>query len=162
MAIKEVDLAYAAGLFDGEGSVGVCWRVQAKKSTMKTYAVKASVAMIDQPTILWLVATFGGHYDQTCKTKSGNIIHRWTLHARKAADFLELISPYLKLKQDRAEAAIKLARMKRSRGAVHGNEGVRGMTVVEVEAQQPLALFIRQENMRSNPKVQGLITNQIN
>lgn len=151
--ISETDKAYVAGLFDGEGSVGITYRRWASKSTMMTYQTKASIGMIDQDSILWVVGTFGGHYDTTCRTKSGNTIHRWTLHCRKAADFLELIVPYLKLKKARAEAAIKLARMARKRGAVPGNEGMRKMTEQEVAAQRPLAEFIRGENARSNPKI---------
>ena len=111
--------------------------------------------MIDEDSILWLVSVFGGHHDTTNRTRSGNVIHRWTLHCRKAADFLELISPYLKLKKARAEVAVKLARMARTRGAAKGNQGMRPMTDEEIAMQKPLADFIRAENLRSNAKIAG-------
>jgi hypothetical protein len=149
----DIDCAYAAGLFDGEGSVSISWRLQGKNSSKETFSMKVSISMIDADSIEWITATFGGHHDTTCRTKSGNVIHRWTLHCRKAADFLEQVLPYLKLKKARAEAAIKLARMKRKRGATAGNEGVRAITDYEISMQRPLAEFIRAENLRSNAKI---------
>ena len=160
--ISETDKAYAAGLFDGEGSVGISFTKQAKKSSRKSYQIKASIAMIDQDSILWMVSIFGGHYDTTNRTRSGNIVHRWTLHCRKAADFLELIVPYLKLKRARSAAAIKLARMARQRGAVAGHEGVHPLLDEEVAQQKPLAEFIRAENQRTNPKIAGYATWGVN
>jgi len=148
-----VECAYAAGLFDGEGSVCISYRMQGANSKKETYSVAARVAMIDEDSILWLVSVFGGHHDTTNRTKSGNTIHRWTLHCRKAADFLELIGPYLKLKKARAEVAVKLARMARKRGAAKGHEGMSPMTDAEIAMQKPLADFIRAENLRSNAKI---------
>lgn len=160
--ISETDKAYAAGLFDGEGSVGISFRKQAKKSSRESYQIKASIAMIDQDSILWMTAVFGGHHDTTNRTKSGNVVHRWTLHCRKAADFLELIVPYLKLKRARAEAAIKLARMARNRGASRGHEGVHVLLDEELARQKPLAEFIRAENQRSNPRIANYATWGVN
>jgi len=151
--VSETDKAYAAGLFDGEGTVGISYRMQAAKSKKETYSVKVSIAMIDQDSILWIVSRFGGHYDTTNRTKGGNVIHRWTLHCRKAADFLEIVCPYLKLKRARAEAAIQLARMARRRGAKKGSEGMQPMTDDEIRLQKPLADFIRAANLRSNQKI---------
>lgn len=149
MPPSETDKAYAAGIVDGEGSVSVLRR----KSNRASYGVNVRVSMIDQDSILWLLGVFGGSYDTSNKTKSGNTIHRWTVHCRKAADFLELILPYLKLKRSRAEAAIKLARMARKRGAMKGFQGMHALTESESLAQTPLAEFIRSENQRSNAKI---------
>ncbi|MGB9151770.1 MAG: hypothetical protein WCD70_01645 [Alphaproteobacteria bacterium] len=157
-----VECAYAAGLFDGEGSVGISYRMQSKKSKKQTYSVKASIAMIDEESILWMVSTFGGHYDTTNRTKGGNVVHRWTLHCRKAADFFEAVLPYLKLKRSRAEAGMKLARMSRKRGAVKGSEGMQPMTDAEIEVQKPLADFIRSANLRSNAKIASYSTWGVN
>lgn len=160
--VSETDKAYAAGLFDGEGSVCISYKMQhTTKSTLPTFSVRVALAMIDEPSVVWLVETFGGTYDQTNRSKSGTVIHRWTKHGRNAADFLEMVVPYLKLKRARAESAILLARMKRRRGATAGSEGVRKMTQEEVDAQRPLAEFIRAENMRSNPKISNYITHPI-
>jgi len=152
-SVSETDKAYAAGLVDGEGSVGVCWRLQSKRSKNMTFGVNVRVAMIDPDSIMWLRDHFGGCVDNTNRTRGGNVIFRWTLHCRKAADFLESILPYLKLKKSRSEAAIKLARMSRKRGATKGDNGMAAMTKEETEMQRPLAEFIRSENQRSNPKI---------
>lgn len=160
---NQTDLAYAAGLFDGEGSVGVIYRKShSKKSTMRTFGVTASVSMVDEESIVWLCSTFGGRVDVSNRTKTGRQVYRMQMAGRTAADFLEKILPYLKLKRSRAEVAIKLARMARPRGAEKGRSGMHPMTLEEVEAQEPLAMFIRSENQRSNPKISGYATWGVN
>lgn len=151
---KDVDLAYAAGIFDGEGSVSVSYRLQSARSKNQTFGVKVSVSQVDPEVITWLKDTFGGTCDSyKGSSKRAKIVFRWTLHCRKAADFLEAIVPFLKLKTARSVAAIRLARMARPRGATKGQEGMQPMTEAETMAQKPLAEFIRSENQRSNQRI---------
>lgn len=149
----DVDLAYAAGLFDGEGSVGVSLRKQSGRSVTVTPSIKACIAMVDEDSIRWLSDKFGGHVDTTNKSKTGRTIFRWTLHCRKAADFFEMILPYLKLKKERCEVAIQLARRTSSRGAKAGMAGNEPLPDSEITERTRLALIIREANQRSNPKI---------
>ena len=164
MEVRDVDLAYAAGLFDGEGSISICCRKQSKRSISRTYGIKTVISMVDADSVLWMAATFGGPCDTTSRSQKYllehpgvRIIYRWSLNCRKAADFLELILPYLKLKHSRAEAAIKLARMARHRGAQKGHEGMHVMSEEELAAQKPIADFIRAENQRNNPRIKSCV-----
>ena len=151
--ILESDLAYAAGIIDGEGSICVAYCKQSSMSSVKNYGVAVSVGMVDPEVPLWLKSIFGGNVD-TYKGK--RLVYRWKLHARKCADFLEMVSPYMKLKRARSEAAVQLARMARPhRGSPKGSRGNTSLSEDEIERKRPLAEFIRSENQRSNPKIAG-------
>jgi hypothetical protein len=78
--VSETDKAYAAGLFDGEGSVSVGYKKAATKSTKITYQVSAVLAMVDEPSILWLASVFGGYIDTTSRPKTERPIYRWKLY----------------------------------------------------------------------------------
>lgn len=157
----EADLAYAAGVIDSDG----CICVARHKTTAGnyTYAISVQMTNIKEVMPLWFFNTFGGHVSKTVVSKQigGNRFSstiRWSLHCRKAADFLEAIVPYLKLKQERARAAIKLARMARRKGPEAGqNRGWRfGQTLLthtELEEREKLARVIREANSSGNARV---------
>jgi hypothetical protein len=145
--ISETDKSYAAGIFDGEGSVTINW------SKKRYHRIDVRVAMVDSEVIYWFGTVFGGHVDLTNKTKTGRQIYRWTLHCRRAANFLRIILPYLRLKKLRAELGIELTEITRKRGALKGKEGNTPLHEKELERRHEIALRIRAENQRSNPKI---------
>jgi hypothetical protein len=97
------DVAYIAGLFDGEGSVttydrGFGGRVQLRCSIVNTYL----------PILDWLLVTTGtgtlvkhkvySDKHKECKT--------WQCYGQNAKNLLEQMLPYLIIKRDRAISAI--------------------------------------------------------
>ncbi len=91
--ITERDLVYLAGLFDGEG----CVQVRNHRRAGIT------IAMNDEPTIKWLLNTFGGKMWPQKRT------HRWELvRVADLAWLLPRLIPFARLKRPRLEAALAL------------------------------------------------------
>lgn len=102
--IPETDIAYAAGLFDGEGSVTI-------NSPQKNrgYTLFVSVSQKNRLITDWLHELWPGYLGYNKR----NDIHRWMLSSRKGSSFLETILPYLKGKKEVAKLGIELQNSKR-------------------------------------------------
>jgi hypothetical protein len=143
-----VDLAYAAGIVDGEGSIG--W--YKPKTSKATYRVRFSVAMTDIEGPAHMAALFGGRiYEQGRKTGVGKIIYVWQLTCKDAANALEILKPYLKIKANKAELAINLARRMQTPGC---NTRI-PLTEAEIAARKFLASALREANFTSNGSIRS-------
>lgn len=91
-----VTLSYIAGLIDGEGCITLankCWRIQ--------------VAMTDEPVIRWL-GTFGGSVSERKRYGKRKRNWRWLIMRQsEVVEFLMATMPYLRVKRDQAENAIR-------------------------------------------------------
>jgi len=103
--MKKTDLAYTAGIFDGEGSIGITRHKS--KSCKRGYSLELCVQVTssDEWLCAWLKFAFGSSLSHSVNN-AGNPMWHWILGDRKASDFLTLILPYLKLKRPQAELAI--------------------------------------------------------
>lgn len=145
-----VDLAYAAGILDGEGSVG--W--YKPTSSRATYRVRVSVGMTDVEGPAHMMQTLGGSlYEQGRKTGTGKTVYVWQLTCHKAADGLEKLLPYLKVKKRKAELAIELARRMQTPGC----NTRRALTDSEIATRKYLASALREANFLSNGSIRRLM-----
>lgn len=101
-----INTAYAAGLFDGEGSVLILAEQDAK------HRLRIKVANTDHAVINWLQSIFGGisndNLSPTRKRKPNEKdAWEWRLNGKEAGQFLVLISPFLKIKREQARIAIE-------------------------------------------------------
>uniref|UniRef100_A0A6M3L7F3 Putative HNH homing endonuclease n=1 Tax=viral metagenome TaxID=1070528 RepID=A0A6M3L7F3_9ZZZZ len=99
MGVSEIDLAYAAGIIDGEGTIYI--------TPQHGYLILCvGVHMTTSEVPVWLRKTFGGglskHGSQNKKHKDS---WRWGLTAKSAIAFLEEVYPFLKLKKPQVEVA---------------------------------------------------------
>lgn len=108
---KPVELAYLAGLFDGEGCINI-YRIQTIKGFEKRkyprFELSATLYNTHKATIDYFHNLVGGY----CKTYNRHNI-KWKLgygvklSSNQALVFIELIQPYLKIKAKQAEIAIE-------------------------------------------------------
>jgi len=112
--VKKTDLAYTAGIMDGEGSIGIARHKS--KSCKRGYTLELSVQVTssDEWLCQWLKFAFGGSLSHSINN-AGNPMWHWIIVARKASEFLKAISPYLRLKRPQAEIAIQFQDAKRHR-----------------------------------------------
>lgn len=105
---EKTDLAYTAGLIDGEGCIGV-YPVPCKTNkTGKRYYLTLRIQMSDWESPLWLKDTFGGYYRAYPQMGYGTrTMYVWVVSAQRASKILEDILPYLKAKHRQAEMAIE-------------------------------------------------------
>lgn len=102
-SVPPTECAYAAGFFDGEGSV----MIMAGSTKWKTQLrLIVSVAQVHLEPLEWLRDRFGGTLRQRWVHKTNRRIpYEWTACGAEAASFLEAIRPYLVLKAPHAELA---------------------------------------------------------
>jgi hypothetical protein len=66
-----------------------------------------SIANVNKHFINFFTETFGGSVlEETPKKLSRQLIYRWKIYGYQAAEFLEAIRPYLKIKRKQADLAI--------------------------------------------------------
>jgi hypothetical protein len=112
-----VQLAYLAGLLDGEGCITACKRGRTLKTGTPQYEVVVSIGMVDQTAILWALQTTGlgsiRSFDNGRYNKNWSVCHQWQVYSRDAAALLERVLPYLQIKRRQAELLIELTALKR-------------------------------------------------
>ena len=101
--VSTEEVAYFAGLFDGEGHVGIWCHTQGRQ-----YYLQAEITNTHQGIIEQLQNKFAG-YIYSMKRYSSN--HRptwgWRLQSRSAFNFLKIIYPYSRIKTQQIELAMK-------------------------------------------------------
>jgi len=113
--MKRTDLAYIAGIVDGEGYIGITadGKRRRAKHGKDNLRLRVTVTNTNEWLCQYLKFSFGGG-KVLLRTQSPN--HRpcwqWQVDYGKAADFLKLILPYLHLKKPQAELAIKFQEAK--------------------------------------------------
>ena len=103
--IIDTNWAYAAGLFDGEGTVSLCQRGDGQIISI------TSIGMTHQETIMWLCEMFGGSLLEDRGASAGKFpkrrrLWRWQRNGRNALPFLRGVFPFLKTKKDIVEVVI--------------------------------------------------------
>ena len=102
---SEVDLAYMAGIVDGEGCI------HARQNRPSTYLC-LQIQMCSDVVLHWVSSKFGG---TIYSTPSYNTNHQhkylWRVNGKALGPLLVALQPYLKEKKLRAKAAIRLSEL---------------------------------------------------
>jgi hypothetical protein len=112
---SELTIAYLAGLFDGEGSVGL-YNVRSKGDRRAAYyQLRVTVAMRRSRPVELLHETFGGccFLREARGAVRGNF-YWWQATGRQAESFLQRVLPYLLVKQAEAHTALEFCRFRRT------------------------------------------------
>jgi hypothetical protein len=93
--VTETELAYAAGIVDGEGSVSLI------RSRLNRFpSPQVSVCSTDRELVAWFKARFGGTIAIKRKRKPHHSdAYDWKLIDRNALRFLALVRPYLTIQR---------------------------------------------------------------
>lgn len=108
MEAKEKDLAYFAGLFDGEGCIHI--RKTRTKTLKPTYALVCKISMCSFYLLNDIQGLFGGSLIQERPHKYSNRYNKlwtWTASCRIAGRFLLILRPFLRLKGAEADLALE-------------------------------------------------------
>jgi hypothetical protein len=96
--VKETDVAYAAGFFDGEGHV--------RCDIVKGYPMLSlNVSQNERRPLEWLQILFGGHIHAQRGNKR-SLCFVWQVNTNEAARFIEVVLPYLMVKEAEAQEAL--------------------------------------------------------
>lgn len=119
--MTNTDLAYIAGLFDGEAYIGV------KKT--KAYAcqglanpgyhARVQVRMVDESAIRFVADTLGGwYYREKAHCNNGRPLYCYQVSDKSAESILRLLVPYLRVKRAVTEVVLSLRDLQRE-GRTH-------------------------------------------
>jgi hypothetical protein len=113
------DKAYAAGFFDGEGSMNI----RNPGSTIKNpgYSLTLNVAQSCEAPLIWLSARWGGSVRPMKRPKP---VWEWNLGSLSASKFLQDILPFLMVKQEQALVAIEFQSHKKNTGRRRDPESI--------------------------------------
>ncbi len=123
------EIAYLAGIIDGEGSVYIGNFSCNPKTGSKYYQTNIEVSNTDKNLIDWLSNIFGGRiylytHKQTPKN-SRRTVYRWTISGERVTHVCELIFPYVVAKKRQVEIMIKMREtFKPKTGVIRGVQGI--------------------------------------
>jgi len=121
MAIKQLkseQLAYAAGLIDGEGCLTISVRRPEGRRKAVHHCVRLSIGMTHLPVLRRLRSWFGGQISPVKKQKTFHKqAHEWRLWSNQALDCIEQLLPYLVVKRAEARVFLQYKKWRRRRGA---------------------------------------------
>ena len=104
--MEETDLAYYAGLFDGEGCVTLHPTQISSSKQRQTYFLSVHLTSVNKEVILELQTSFGGYSITYEGGGNRNTAYRWVVVRNTAFLFLNSVLPYLRLKKHRVELAL--------------------------------------------------------
>src|SRR5215469_13265102 len=118
-----IDIAYAAGLFDGEGSITI-GRRKTKGARKPTYFVEILMGNTSLSVLEWMKQKFGGritHNGGNRHNENHRQAWRWMASTRQAGRVLRLLLPFLKIKEKQAKLAISFQERVSKYNARNGN-----------------------------------------
>ena len=100
--IKPEEIAYIAGLFDGEGSIYI-------SKGKKQYFLTVSITNTDLYVLEFIknLLHIGKISKSPDKTMKHHKVYRLRLYSNDAKNFLEIVLPYLRVKTEQAKLAIE-------------------------------------------------------
>jgi len=113
------NLAYLAGILDGEGSISILKAMEARRNWRPRYSLRLSVDNTSAILIDWLQKNFDGHIHKRKSRRDSrenvNVANHqkaffWYCGGNKASDILSLCLPYLMVKKEVAKIALKFQR----------------------------------------------------
>jgi len=109
--VNNIEIGYAAGLFDGEGSISIL-----RRSSGQIF-LQVQISMICREVLEWFSYHFGGNavvYKQSKNALGSSPICKWSISGQMALDFINIVEPYLIEKKDEAGIALLFPAGKRN------------------------------------------------
>lgn len=121
-------IAYLAGIIDGEGSIYIGNFSCNPKTKVPYYQTNIQVTNTDKPLIDWLYEIFGGLFSKrTPKQHASNSrkqAYIWTASGDRVTHLCELILPYLIAKKRQCEIMIKMRATFTKNHCTKGKRGI--------------------------------------
>lgn len=115
MSDRSHQVAYAAGVVDSDGYIGV-HKAHGPEARAKgwqiTYQPRVQVKQVTPDAIELLLDLFGGHrYGGKPTAKRGRPLITWAVHSATAGRVCEELLPFLRIKRQQAENALEVCRL---------------------------------------------------
>lgn len=118
MGYVETDLAYFAGLFDGEGHISLGMHPHPRYKSIEMHSINFCIGNTDITLLKWVVNIFGGRITtqiNNCDSPSHyKQQYMWQAHSNTLQDYLPLLVPYLKSKKRQAKLLLEYLKYKKN------------------------------------------------
>ena len=127
------NIAYAAGLFDGEGSVDIYKASTSKASKNISLMLRVIITQKDGLIMNWLQDNFGGYVQKNVRPDN-NWVYHWDIRSKAAEDFINSIMPFVKIKKPQLELALEFQKKKSEYlHTLKGTQKFRALNAKEIE-----------------------------
>ena len=110
--MNKTDLAYIAGIIDGEGYVGIKRATVRKDCASRSYHARIQIRMVDESAIAFIARTLGGtYYREVRDIDKHRALYCFSASDALAASILRAVLPYLRVKRGVADIVIELRAM---------------------------------------------------
>lgn len=132
--MDQTELAYLAGLFDGEGCIFIQKLNKQRGFITSRYRLTVQITNTCESIMMWFKSQ--GWYVLERKKMKKEWKRCWVgkLHDRNASRFLESVLLYLRVKRDEAEVALEFQKHK-DEEPINGRNG---LTSIEIEYREKL------------------------
>ena len=124
-------IAYLAGIIDGEGSIYIGNFSCNPKTGSPYYQTNMEVTNTDKALIDWLLENIGGrfnHYTEKQTPKnSRKAVYRWIVSGDLLTHLCHLLLPYLIIKKRQCEIMIKMRKTYEVTGMQKGKQGIQSL-----------------------------------
>lgn len=141
-------IAYLAGVLDSDGTIGIkrsTYGLRVRRDcTQPTYSERIHIRQVSREAVDLFSDTFGGNVgveDPSCKF--GKSLFRWGCTDRKAAQCLNILLPFLRIKRRQADNCLALRKIKEQSKKARVSKG-RGHVGC---ARRPLAISDQMESL---------------
>ena len=99
--MSDLELAWAAGLFEGEGTISIN-----KAHTKHLSTLRCMVGNTDFEVVQFFLQRWGGHWHEVKASGNKRTAWKWSIAATKAARFINDIAPYIRTKRVKEKAIL--------------------------------------------------------
>jgi len=141
------ELAYVAGLLDGEGYIGIARMARDQYKHGVNYTPMVKLVSTHEPLVSYLIERFGGNRSHRVfpSHRNSRDAFEWGIRSRRRVlPFLKQIRPWLRVKADAADVVIGLCESM-------GRWGCNGMSDEEFQRRTRLWEDLRRLNHRGRP-----------
>ena len=117
MERTDLDAAYMAGFFDGEGCVSIVKHTNRKRRSNPVYVLRVDIDNTD-PGVIEFVKAFAGDFGSAFLKRKATVfpahmaVYSFRCHSYEAYHFLRLIYPYVRVKRKQVELAFRFQQYK--------------------------------------------------
>src|SRR3989304_8899638 len=115
--MNDLDYAYVAGFFDGEGSISIAKgdRSKFRPNPSPLWSLRVTISNQHLPVLQWMHKEFNGALFTQTSGKSG--VYRLILQTKQAENFLQKIQPWVRVKKGQVELALTFQEIRASRSS---------------------------------------------
>lgn len=148
----ETQIAYLAGIMDGEGTFFIGDYSGNRKNGDKHFQVVIKITSTDKCLIDWVLNIFGGTYAfykaSKVSKKSRRDVHIWQATGDRLQHICELMIPYLIIKKKQAEILVEMRKTYKNQMNVKGIQCVQRIPSDVLAFRQKLLQDLRSLHIR--------------